>query len=57
MNSLGVTVLHEGTEPIKADMIFVHGMRGGEVDTWITNTVCWPRDLLPTVLPFARILT
>lgn len=40
------------------DVVFVHGLTGDRERTWTcpSNNVCWPRDLLPTSLPNARIL-
>lgn len=54
----GIKVLFE---PLDAtvDIVFVHGLTGDRERTWTSpvNGVCWPRDLLPTVLPDARVLT
>ena len=38
-------------------MVFVHGLLGDREQTWTTDGVLWPRDLLASDLPNARILT
>jgi len=35
-------------------IVCVHGLGGG-YETWIKDDVLWPRDLLPAVLPQARV--
>ncbi|KFZ25303.1 hypothetical protein V502_00216 [Pseudogymnoascus sp. VKM F-4520 (FW-2644)] len=57
MASLGPTVLSEGTAPICADVVFVHGLRGDPFDTWTKDSIVWPRDILPSDLRNARIIT
>lgn len=54
----GIKVLNEPLDAT-ADIVFVHGITGDRERTWTSpvNAVCWPRDLLPTSLPDARILT
>lgn len=38
-------------------LVFVHGLNSHHERSWTaTNTVHWPRDLLPAGLPLARIL-
>jgi pimeloyl-ACP methyl ester carboxylesterase len=44
-------------ENATVDIVFVHGISGHRRDTWTKEGVLWPRDLLPTVVPDARILT
>jgi protein SERAC1 len=50
-------VLVPGAEPIQADIVFVHGLRGDRIKTWDVDGVLWPRDLLPKDLPNARIMS
>lgn len=35
----------------------MHGLQGHATKTWTTSSLCWPKDLLPQDLPFARIIT
>ena len=51
MDNLGLIILHEGVEPIQADIVFVHGLGGHRIDTWQRDEVMWPRDLLKIKLP------
>jgi len=55
----GCETLFEGTAPIIADIVFVHGLRGHPTKTWTKDNVCWPRDLLSKEagLCHTRILT
>ncbi|KAK6703137.1 hypothetical protein SNK04_013023 [Fusarium graminearum] len=39
------------------DVIFVHGLNGGSRSSWTSGDTFWPRDLLPQLLPKARIMT
>ncbi|KAK4032075.1 Alpha/Beta hydrolase protein [Parachaetomium inaequale] len=60
--SLVLEVLHDpGAQGITAtvDVVLIHGLNGDSVKTWTheTTQVCWPRDLLPDVLPSARVLS
>ena len=50
-------VLSEGIAPVVVDIVFVHGLRGGNVKTWMKDNVLWPRDLLAQDIPNARIMT
>jgi hypothetical protein len=44
-----------------SSIVFVHGLRGHQRDTWTkevgNNQICWPKDLLPTVLPNVRVIS
>jgi hypothetical protein len=48
-----------GTDPVNYSVIFIHGLTGDRERTWTAmgQTEPWPKTLLPTVLPKARILT
>ena len=50
-------IVASGTEPILADLVFVHGLRGDRIKTWEAGKVFWPRDLLTKDLPNVRIMT
>ncbi|MCJ1381752.1 hypothetical protein MMC17_004863 [Xylographa soralifera] len=53
----GLLVLAEGANPIVADIVFVHGLRGDRTLTWTRDDVCWPRDLLPQDMMNVRIMS
>lgn len=68
----GVFVIHplyRSRKTVHADIIFVHGLRGGAVKTWrqqdLPSTVqqsyprspCWPKDWLAEDCPHVRILS
>ena len=57
LKALSMEVLIPGVEPIQADIVFVHGLRGDRIKTWDVDGVVWPRDLLPQDLPNARIMS
>ncbi len=38
-------------------IVFIHGPLGHPTRSWATSKVCWPKDLLPKSLPYARIMT
>jgi hypothetical protein len=38
-------------------IFFVHGLMGDLRNTWQKNDILWPKDLLGTKLPKARIIT
>lgn len=67
----GIYLLHPLSrvppESIVADVVFVHGLKGGALKTWRQNdrtrqrpkgiyTRCWPRDWLPHDVPNVRVI-
>ena len=52
-----IKVLYEGKAPIRADIVFVHGLTGNGLGTWEKKDTVWPRDLLPKAVPAARVIT
>lgn len=55
--ALGIKVLVEGISP-RVDIVAIHGLDGHREKSWTaTNGILWLKDLLPTPLPHARILT
>lgn len=58
-NEYGIKELASGQKP-DVDIVFVHGLFGHREHTWTglqNKSIMWPRDLLPTDVPNARILT
>ncbi|KAK3305960.1 Alpha/Beta hydrolase protein [Chaetomium strumarium] len=51
-------LVHKGI-PATLDVVLIHGLNGDYLKTWLHSAtgVCWPRDLLPAVLPSARVLS
>lgn len=52
-----IKVLYEGKPPIRADIVFLHGLTGNGIGTWEKGDTVWPRDLLPKAVPAARVIT
>ncbi|KAF8514539.1 hypothetical protein BU17DRAFT_94396 [Hysterangium stoloniferum] len=53
----GIKELASGTSPV-VDIVAIHGLDGDREGSWTaTNGVLWLRDLLPSIIPEARILT
>lgn len=54
----GMMTLHDPVNPV-VDICFIHGVNGGNVSTWTmkSESMYWPRDLLPKDIPDARILS
>ncbi|KAL2195759.1 hypothetical protein P885DRAFT_70379 [Corynascus similis CBS 632.67] len=54
----GIKLLHE-PEHATVDVVFIHGLTGDREKTWTAHGASepWPKALLPTKLPTARILT
>jgi hypothetical protein len=51
-----------GEEPIKADVVFVHGLLGDRVKTWTKErddgqAIYWPQDLLPVDNKNIRVIS
>ncbi|KAL9609068.1 MAG: hypothetical protein Q9167_006133, partial [Letrouitia subvulpina] len=58
----GLFLLHpseEEVEKTKLDIVAIHGLMGGYLETWTRDGLCWPHDsrLLPLRLPDARVLS
>ncbi|CAG7850508.1 SubName: Full=Related to kinesin light chain {ECO:0000313/EMBL:CCA75937.1} [Serendipita indica DSM 11827] len=56
IDHLGFLELAPGTDPL-IDIVAIHGLDGHREETWETDGVLWLRDLVPSELPRARILT
>ncbi|KAF5597596.1 ribonuclease p mrp [Fusarium subglutinans] len=54
MAQYGLLEVYNG-ENAQADVVFLHGLRGGREKTWTKNGVVWPKDLLPGDIPASRI--
>ncbi|EXM19963.1 hypothetical protein FOTG_11990 [Fusarium oxysporum f. sp. vasinfectum 25433] len=54
MARYGLLEVYNG-ENAKADIIFLHGLRGDREKTWTKNGVVWPKDLLSDDIPATRI--
>ncbi|CAG7850854.1 SubName: Full=Related to tetratricopeptide repeat domain protein-Neosartorya fischeri {ECO:0000313/EMBL:CCA73065.1} [Serendipita indica DSM 11827] len=57
IDDLGFLEIVSGTDPV-VDIVAIHGINGHREKTWMTDQgVLWLRDLLPSDLPNARVLT
>ncbi|KAF8512223.1 hypothetical protein BU17DRAFT_96494 [Hysterangium stoloniferum] len=57
-SNFGVKVLASGGDFPTVDIVAIHGLDGHREGSFTApNNVLWPRDLLPKILPTARILT
>ncbi|OCK72963.1 hypothetical protein K432DRAFT_365414 [Lepidopterella palustris CBS 459.81] len=52
----GIKVLHDPQQPV-VDIVFVHGLTGGQVSTWAAEGAAqpWPQSFLAKDIPTARI--
>ncbi len=43
----------------RISLVLIHGLNGDYLKTWEheTTNICWPKDLLPSVLPYVRVLS
>ena len=55
--AVGLKELSPGVGSPKADIIFVHGLRGSRMGSWSHEDICWPRDFLKDDLPGVRVFT
>lgn len=57
-DEFGELVLHDGCDGGSGvDIVFVHGLRGSRIATWLQDDVCWPRDLIKDDVKNGRIIT
>ncbi|KAM0798240.1 hypothetical protein BDR22DRAFT_823588 [Usnea florida] len=56
-DDIGCETVHEGERDIRADIIFIHGVRGHRRRPWTKNGVFWPKDLLPNQIDSIRVVT
>ncbi|KAE8395642.1 Alpha/Beta hydrolase protein [Aspergillus alliaceus] len=56
---IGIVELHRPTGLVDVDIVAIHGLNGDAIKTWTheSSNVCWLRDLLPTYINNARVLT
>ncbi|KAF8515029.1 Alpha/Beta hydrolase protein [Hysterangium stoloniferum] len=54
--ALGIQEIHAGDSPT-VDVVLVHGLDGHPINSWTTDDICWPRDLLPRLIQHARVLS
>ncbi|KAI3537134.1 hypothetical protein CABS03_08795 [Colletotrichum abscissum] len=56
---IGMSVLHDPSEGNAAvDIVFIHGLKGHREKTWTSDKASepWPKALLPSEIPDARVL-
>ncbi|KAG9695061.1 hypothetical protein KCU95_g5224, partial [Aureobasidium melanogenum] len=53
----GLNVLVDRESQTALDIVFVHGLRGHRINTWSSDNICWPKDILPEDIKDSRILT
>ncbi|KAH8647234.1 hypothetical protein BX600DRAFT_518512 [Xylariales sp. PMI_506] len=56
----GPTVLYNGIQDGEGDgidIVFVHGLYGHRIGSWMLGSICWPRDLLGRDVSQARIIS
>ncbi|KAF5489265.1 Protein SERAC1 [Colletotrichum siamense] len=55
----GIKLLHTPDGSAAVDIVFVHGLKGHRERTWTARDASesWPKALLPTKIPYARVLT
>ncbi|KAF7593472.1 hypothetical protein BBP40_011478 [Aspergillus hancockii] len=56
---IGIVELHRPAGPPSVEIVAVHGLNGDAIKTWTdeTSNICWLKDLLPTHINNARVLT
>ncbi|MCJ1423210.1 hypothetical protein MMC29_001092 [Sticta canariensis] len=52
----GIKILANGVDPI-VDIVAIHGLNGHREKTWTLSNVNWLRDLLPSDIPNARVIS
>ncbi|PGH02526.1 hypothetical protein AJ80_08837 [Polytolypa hystricis UAMH7299] len=59
LQPIGIQQLHRPTEPAEVDIVAVHGLNGDALKTFTheDSEVLWLRDLLPTYIKTARVLS
>ncbi|RMJ26096.1 LipA and NB-ARC [Aspergillus sp. HF37] len=55
VNNIGLTEIYRSSDQPAVDIVFIHGLNGHPYNSWASQNLFWPVDLLPDILGPKRV--